>query len=115
MYNPTTREMQRTRIKGTYKRLYITEELRTYGILDHGVQEELLDADSGELLFTGEPNAMVRVVSRGHALTRKFIPEQDTLLLQLLDLESRQATHSIYGRFATHSYLTGADLHIFCG
>ncbi|WP_019911954.1 hypothetical protein [Paenibacillus sp. HW567] len=115
LYNPVTQEMLRQRMEATYERLYLTENLRAFGIHNDGTQESIVNVSNGEILFTGEARAMVRLVNGRYASTRKYLPAKDAFLFELIDLHSKQAVHSIAGRYASYGYVAGADLHIFCG
>ncbi|MHA6529677.1 hypothetical protein [Paenibacillus sp. BAC0078] len=115
LYNPVTQELLRQRIEETYDRLYLTEDLQAFGIQNIGEQENLVNVSSGEILLTGETRAMVRLVNGRYASTRKYLPDKDAFVFQLIDLYSKQAIHSIAGCYASYGYVAGADLHIFCG
>lgn len=112
-YGLKDRQMERRRLNECYDNIYIGEDLKKFGIKTSEPLDQIYDLDCGELLYTAsDQSTMARMINARCMRTRKFLTEQDTLLLQLIDIHTKQVIGTVTGRCASVSYIPEAKLYL---
>ncbi|WP_342481572.1 hypothetical protein NST07_11235 [Paenibacillus sp. FSL L8-0340] len=112
-YGLKDRQMERCGLEECYDTIYIGEDLNKFGIRTSEPLDQIYDLDSGELLYTASDQyTMVRMINAQCMLTRNFISEQETLLLQLIDIYTLQVIGAVTGRCASISYIPEAGVYL---
>lgn len=105
--------MDRRKLDECYDNIYIGEDLKKFGIRTSEPLDQIYDLDSGELLYTASDQyTMARMINSRCMRTRKFIAEQNGLLLQLIDIYTLQVLGTVTGRCTSVSYIPGAGVYL---
>ncbi|MEK5029537.1 hypothetical protein [Paenibacillus sp. FSL M7-1046] len=112
-YGLKDRQMERRGLDECYDNIYIGEDLKKFGIRTSEPLDQIYDLDSGELLYTASDQyTMARMINSRCMRTRKFIAEQNGLLLQLIDIYTLQVIGTVTGRWASISYIPEAGVYL---
>lgn len=114
-YDLKNGQMEERRLDECYDNIYIGEDLKKFGIRTSEPLDRIYDLDSGELLYTAsDPYTMARMINSRCLCTRKYIDEQNILLLQLVDIHTRHVIKTVTGPCATISFIPGAMVYVCC-
>lgn len=114
-YSLKDKQKKRRSLEACYDHIFIGDDLRKFGIRTSEPLDRIYDLDSGELLYTASDQAtMVRMINTRCMLTRRFIPEQNSLMIQLIDIHTKHILSTVAGPCATISYIPDAEVYVGC-